>query len=803
MKKITKLSLSAVLLMGSLMASAQTETPNDSTSVELQEIVLVGSGVIDLASDRKTPVAVSTIKATTIQQRAVGNVEFSEAFKNTPSIYVSNQAGGFGDSQVFTRGFSQSNTAFLLNGQPINGMEDGKMYWSNWSGMSDVANAVQVQRGLGSSKLAISSVGGTVNIVSKTTDKKQGGYVRYMSGNDSYIKTTASYNSGLKDNGWAYSVLLDHWQAHRKYAVGTAGQGQTYFFSVGKKINEKHSLNLLLTGSPQWHDQNFSKSKDFYAANGIKANSNTGFFEGERFSERRNFYHKPIANINWDFKINDAIELSTVVYGSWGRGGGTGGFGRGRVRYDDAESSGNGLSHEIDFDAIQTQNVATVPNGIASSELQDDDEPGYTPAYARRASMNNHNWYGVVSNLTLDNGGAFTYNFGLDGRTYTGDHFRQLTHMFGLNGWEDNGRVVTETFEANPWTALFDSADSNQKVAYDYSETINYVGGFGQVEYSVNEFSAFLQGALSTQSYQREGGNVSGASGKSEKVDKSGYNVKGGVSFSSEDGAHAVFANGGIYSRQPFLDNIFDNVRYSNDLVGSDIENEEIIGFEAGYRYTGSEVKVNLDLYSTEWGNRYLSFGGQTAAGVDTFYRFNDVTQIHMGFEFDVQYNPMASALSYSLYGSLGDWKYKNSTPYQEFDDASSQLIGSGDINLSDVKVGQAPQSSFGLGIDWKVSPKFVLYTNYNQYGNFYGFVDVEDAVQAGVDEVEYSSEKLNSYGLVDLGMSYKFYVGSNAVMFRANVYNLLDEEYISQGDAYGYFYGNGTTWNASLQYRF
>ena len=45
--------------------------------------------------------------------------------------------------------------------------------------------------------------------------------------------------------------------------------------------------------------------------------------------------------------------------------------------------------------------------------------------------------------------------------------------------------------------------------------------------------------------------------------------------------------------------------------------------------------------------------------------------------------------------------------------------------------------------------------------------------------------------------------VGSNAVMFRANVYNLLDEEYISQGDAYGYFYGNGTTWNASLQYRF
>ena len=62
----------------------------------------------------------------------------------------------------------------MLNGQPINGMEDGKMYWSNWSGMNDIANVVQIQRGLGASKLAISSVGGTVNFVMRSTTKSQG-----------------------------------------------------------------------------------------------------------------------------------------------------------------------------------------------------------------------------------------------------------------------------------------------------------------------------------------------------------------------------------------------------------------------------------------------------------------------------------------------------------------------------------------------------------------------------------------------------------------------------------------------------
>jgi iron complex outermembrane recepter protein len=110
-------------------------------------------------------------------QSKIGTNDVTQTLVNTPSVYVAGQSGGFGDSRISVRGFQQDNTAFLLNGQPINGMEDGKMYWSNWSGMGDIANAIQIQRGLGSSKLAISSVGGTVNFITKTTDKKEGGFV--------------------------------------------------------------------------------------------------------------------------------------------------------------------------------------------------------------------------------------------------------------------------------------------------------------------------------------------------------------------------------------------------------------------------------------------------------------------------------------------------------------------------------------------------------------------------------------------------------------------------------------------------
>ncbi|MBV1922699.1 MAG: TonB-dependent receptor, partial [Flavobacteriaceae bacterium] len=263
----------------------------------LSEVVVIGTGVIDLAGGRDTPVAVSTISRMEIQEKVVGNVEITQALKNTPSAYVSGQSG-FGDSQLFLRGFDQRNIGVLLNGQPVNGMEDGRVYWSNWAGIADIASAIQVQRGLGASKLAISSVGGTTNIVMKAADKKEGGYVRFLGANDSYAKGTLAYNTGVSDKGWAFSVLVDYWQAHRKWARGTYGQGQNYFFAVGYKPNDKHSFNFLLTGAPQLHGNKWSQSKEIIKAD-PKYNQHWGYTSDGIESERQNYYHKPVMNLNW------------------------------------------------------------------------------------------------------------------------------------------------------------------------------------------------------------------------------------------------------------------------------------------------------------------------------------------------------------------------------------------------------------------------------------------------------------------------------------------------------------------------
>jgi hypothetical protein len=775
----------------------------------LEEVVIVGRGIIDMAKDRQTPIAVSTVTATEIQAKAVGNVEFPEAIKSTPSVYVSNQAGGFGDSQMFLRGFDQTNTAFLLNGQPINGMEDGRMYWSNWSGISDVANAIQVQRGLGSSKLAISSVGGTVNIVSRAAGRKEGGFARFMTGNDSYFKGTISYDSGLKGK-WAYSFLLDHWQAHRKYSDGTAGQGQNYFVGIGYVPNDKHSFNFLITGAPQWHDQNFSKSLEDYDLYGKRYNSNSGFLDGERYTIRRNYYHKPIVNLNWDWTISEKTNLSSVAYASFGRGGGTGPAGSSRNIIRDR----NG---EIDFNAIIDNNIEGAENGIGSYGQG---------SLVRRMSVNNHNWFGLLTNLESAVSDNFTFNLGVDTRFYKGSHWYQLNNLLGLQGYADNrgygdardsDYVISETFEANPWAALFSSADEGQRFNYDYSEYINYIGGFGQAEYKTDNFSAFVQGAVSTQSYQREGraegSEIEGVNGlgKSEKVNKLGYNVKGGMGYTFIEN-NTVFANAGYYSRQPFLDNIFTDIRNSNYILEGDneIDNEEIIGLEAGYRLRAGKISLDLNGYYTSWGNRFLSGGfieGDPASTnpieqKDRYQRFTDITQVHKGFEFEGKYR-LSSAFMMRAFGSIGNWKYDGETPYQTREDDTNVLLESGTVNLTGTKIGNAPQTSFGFGFKYNIVGGLTVDADYNIYDDLYGFVDAEDVVDAAQAGVVYQAERLPAYSVLDAGITYKFDFGGNNFTFRANCYNATNEMYLGQKDSFGYYYGNGRTWNASLRYDF
>lgn len=168
----------------------------------LQDVVVTQS----VARTRKTPVALSQVDALTIDTK-LGAQEFPEILKTTPGVWATPDGGGFGDSKINMRGFKSENVAVLINGVPINDMEWGGVYWSNWAGLSDVTSNMQTQRGLGAALVSAPSVGGTINITTRSLDAKRGGTAWYGMGNDLMNQFGFSASTGLMKNGWAITIL--------------------------------------------------------------------------------------------------------------------------------------------------------------------------------------------------------------------------------------------------------------------------------------------------------------------------------------------------------------------------------------------------------------------------------------------------------------------------------------------------------------------------------------------------------------------------------------------------------------------
>ena len=836
-------------------SGAATEKMDGSGAMDptLLEEIVVTSGVIDLAKMRETPIAVSTLSLAEISLKT-GNLEFPEIMNTTPGVYATKQGGGYGDSRISLRGFDQTNTSFLINGQPVNDMENGRLYWSNWQGLTDVASGIQIQRGLGASKLAVPSVGGTISIYTKAADKKKGGSLTQMIGNDGYFKTSAVYNSGKNKSGWATSFLLSRWLGNG-YINNTAGEGYNYFAALGyAPEGSDHSLNFTFLGAGQWHHQrdvwvsirdyqNFSGTNGYLGDEGEinrRWNSNGGTITNadgdiQEFSMRRNFYNKPLATINWDWEINDKIKLVTSLYGSAGRGGGTGPRGNNfrsnasdilPFRKDLTEhylENGAGSRNSdgtIDFDAVVSNNVSTTDgytgdiSGYAGQRIGSNgfrDSSVNRAILIRRASMNSHDWIGAISNL-VGQFGNFKTSIGIDLRSYKGYHYRVLNNLMGLDGYystgnqNSNGQIINTLVEASPFN---ETGLNGPKIAYYNIGVVGWQGLNGLVEYNKNDlFNAVLQGGISNQSFQRRDYFAQPEMPISETNNSLGGFVKGGANYNLNDASN-VFFNAGFISRQAQFDAVFPN--YGNE-ISSDLQNEEIISFEIGYGYNMKDLSININAYSTTWGNRFQTVSLSNSQGIDGTAQFSDIDVRHNGIELEANYF-MTSKLRLKAMASLGDWRYTKDFTAALFDE-NQQQIGDGTLYLEGAKVGDAAQTTAYFTADYRLAKTTSVDLGLRLVDGLYADYSIID--EEFYKEDNRGAVELPSYGLVDLGVTSRF----DNWTLRLNINNLLNTVYIAESNTSihadensttwkgidvrnSVWFGFGRTWNASLKYNF
>jgi hypothetical protein len=745
----------------------------------LDEIIVMSSS---FAIDRKTPVAVSTIKAADIE-RKLGSQEFPEVLKSTPGVYATKSGGGFGDGRINLRGFNSENVAVMINGVPVNDMENGRVYWSNWAGLSDVTAAMQVQRGLGASKVAVPSIGGTINILSKTSDIEKGGNVMASTGNDGYQKYGFTLSTGLMDNDIAATVSFAR-TTGEGYVDGTQFNGYNYFVNFTKNINDNHKLSFTTFGAPQRHGQrqNMSTIAAYRnAESGNRFNPDWGYKDGQVTHIEDNFYHKSQTSLNHYWNISDVSSLSTAAYMSYGSGGGGGTAGTNRDLFGVRLG---GSDQPVDLDNIVSINRA---NGALGSEA------------ILRASRNDHEWFGVLSTFKTELADGLDLIAGVDWRSYTGKHFREVTDLLGGQYYLDDENVN------NPNAAL----RVGEKMGYNNDGKVGWLGFFAQLEYGTDNFNAFVSTSVQRSTYQRIEYflyDLSTDAGKdlatSEKISLNGYSIKGGANFKLDD-VQNVFANIGYFERPAAFNAVFNG--YNNTKVNRDAENEKVFSMELGYGLRGEKFAANINLYRTQWKDRTFTRNvrAQVTGAEDYTANLLGVDALHQGVEFDFTYK-YSDKLNFTGMLSLGDWKWDNDlVDVPVFDENQSQ-VDTISLPIAGLRVSDAAQTTAALGMLYKFWDKTSVTLDYNYFTDLYARIDVLNYANAATRPDD--SWKAPSYNTMDASLRHGFNLGEfdTTVTFRVN--NLFDTEYVADAiDASDplVFFGFGRTFSLSAKIKF
>lgn len=784
-----------------------------------------------IAVARKTPVAVSSVPMSFIEEK-IGTQEFPEILKSTPGVHANKEGGGYGDSEIYMRGFDNTNIAVMVNGVPMNDMENQKVYWSNWAGLTDVTRTMQTQRGLGASKVSAPSVGGTINIITKGLDAKKGGSIYYGMGNDNMNKVMFTVSTGMSKSGWAMTLLGSKTWGDG-YAQGTDFKGYTYFVNISKRINEQHQLSFTAFGAPQEHYQrkgaltlaDWKMTEQVWGVENHKYNSSYGFDKnGQRRTAEYNVYHKPQLSLNHQWQINDKSSLSTVLYMSIGRGYGYSGQGNSTYGYSYTDWYG------ANYGTLQTKfrNADGTFNYGMIQDINEQSEHGSMLVMGKL--KNYHNWYGLVSTYNTKIGKDFDFYGGVDFRAYKGVHTNEILDLYNgkyyIDSSRQNAKAVNNVNASNPdW--VNEKLGVGDVMYRDYDGHVVQEGAFFQTEYTKSDLSAFIAGSLSNTSYWRYD-RLYYDKKHAESKTKSyiGFTVKGGANYNINE-HHNVFFNAGYISRAPMFNNVFLTYTSSN-VTNPDAKNEKVLSFEVGYGYRLKWLQVDLNAYWTKWMDKsmakQLSVGAQQTDG---YINMAGLDARHQGIELEVKASPLYWLDLNGMF-SIGDWQWDSNAKGYIYDANGQPLDKDGNvasaplaedhyfagIALKGIRVGGSAQTTAALGATVKIGKQIRIGADWTLYARNYAYYQVSSSnLTPGKTTTVADPWKAPTASQFDLNASYKFKLAGLNATISGNVNNLFDYQYLgkvwnprsgaaNKDNIYG-FYAFGRTFSTRLKVNF
>ena len=744
-----------------------------------------------LADNNKDPVSVKVISAKTISSE-LGGKPLPLLFNTTPGVFSVTQGGGSGDASMSIRGFKQDNVGLLLNGVPVNGVENGLVYWSNWQGLSDASASIQIQKGPGVANVAANAVGGSVNIITTNPDKPRGGMVSWQITSYGNQKATLALNSGKLKNGWNVS-LLGSYESGPGFIDATWVHSWAYYFTATKRFSKKSKLNITLLGAPQKHGQRTLRlSKQEVDLHGYKFNKDWGGYNGTMRNASENFYHKPFLSINHYLTLSNRTQWANSFYVSLGNGGG---LWSESFNYAPSIFTYRDESDQLDWPAIYHMNASHQGEYVLANG---DTVSGYS-MNVQTKFLASHVVAGWMSTYEQSLGKGFKLVAGLHYRYFNSFLREEISDLLGGNFFiEDYGWAVDGVAGRNQIKMPGDIIRVNN------NSIVNYAAAYAQLLYEDTKLNGYLSLNGNSSFYKRVDRFNYVNNPNSDLITKPGFDVRVGLAYNLNS-SNKVYVNGAYLNKAPYFKYVFGN--FTNVPV-KDLKNEKVSTVEIGYLFNNSKWRISVDGYYTLWqnvsmlSNEYIQLedNKQTRAMV------NGLNALHKGIEASVSYR-WQNRWNINVFGSLADYRWQNDVKATLFNN-NNVAVDTVFVYASGLRVGGTAQQQLGASFDFPLFTFLNIKAQWIWFGQLYA--DFDPVTRT--DETDRSQPySFKPYSLLNLYANIPFSIGSKSANINLGFNNILNNHFITSGqdgadhtlNSFTGFWSEGFTFNVKLSFYF
>ena len=789
----------------------------------------------------------------------------SGLLNSSMDVFYRTAAYEFSSSFFKVRGLDSDNAIVHINGIKMNKLYNGRPQWSNWGGLNDVLRNQELSNGSIPLKYNFGGILGSNNINIRASEYGEGGRITYSSSNRSYSnRLMATYNSGMLEKGWAYSLSIGRRWGNEGYQDASFYDSNSAFLSVQKIFNNKHSLNFAAIYAPNRRGKVSPNTQEVYDLKGIKYNEYWGYHDGEKRNSRVKRVVEPILILNHDWNINEKSNLETSIGYQFGE------MGNSRLDY-----AGGGNPSPAYY------------QDLPSYFLADTDGPDYEGAYIAQENFINNgqiNWNRIYdANLTNNqanlNAAYVLYEDRVDDtqltinsvfNTEVNENIKLSASANYRNLVSDNFAEIFDMLGGQSYSNIdsFDYLDYNllspnsiiyegDKFKYHYKMNAEEMSLFTMMNFSFNKLEFYLAGDITNTVYQRNGifeneANAGNSSGKGDEISFDGYGAKLGITYKFS-GKHILDFNSAYLQKAPSIRNTFTNSRVNHNVVGSDVNGlindspiteEKIMSFDANYIFRTPIFTGRLTgFYSAVKDANEISF--YYADGLVGFADDSEfVQEILQGIDkkyFGVEFGVEAQIIpTVKLKGaaSIGQYTYDNN-PYLYLG-ADNNTVAVGPSNLENYKIAGGPQRAYSLGFEYRDPDYWFIGVTSNFFTNTYldvspltrtqNFYLAQDGLPFNDYDVTIArdllrQEEFDDYMVVNMigGKSWK--IDNYFVGFFASINNILDQKYRTGGFEQGrnanyqqllqdtnkpkrvfgpkYWYGRGTNYFLNLYFRF